>query len=86
MHHNFIAILSCHLRISKSTSFTGPDALAVAIHDAIVDYGILHREVNYLKWVKYSREVIGNPEYEHLNLTHYQMMDGVPLFVNLTDS
>lgn len=49
---------------------TGPDALAAAIHDAIVDVGLQHREVDYKQWVKYSK-VVGNPEYGHLKRVHY---------------
>ena len=49
---------------------TGPDALAVAIHDAVIDYGVRHREVDYRKWVKYSK-VGKNPEYANLHVAHY---------------
>ena len=32
---------------------TGPDAYSVAIHDAIVQYGPMHREVSYHTWLRY---------------------------------
>lgn len=53
---------------------TGPDALAVAIHDAVIDFGIHHREVDYKRWVKYSK-VSGNPEYKTINAKHYNEVD-----------
>lgn len=58
---------------------TGPDALAVAIHDAVIDYGVRHREVDYRKWVKYSK--IGmNPEYVNMHVAHYNEVKE-PLYI-----
>lgn len=50
---------------------TGPDALAVAIHDAIVDHGILHREIDFKYWVIYSKTGKTNPEYKKNKIEHY---------------
>lgn len=58
---------------------TGPDALAVAIHDAVIDYGVRHREVDYRKWVKYSKTG-KNPEYANMHVAHYNEVKE-PLYV-----
>jgi mannosyltransferase OCH1-like enzyme len=54
---------------------TGPDALAAAIHDAIIDYGLRHREINYNKYLRYSASgVLRNPEYNSTR-KHYSELD-----------
>lgn len=58
---------------------TGPDALAVAIHDAVVEHGVRHREVDYRKWLQYS-VVKGNPEYKFVNKTHYGALESLSLY------
>lgn len=50
---------------------TGPDAYAAAIHEAIVQYGVLHREVSYHKWLRYFSRADPKDEYRNMNLTKY---------------
>ena len=50
IHYNILysyAILLYYIRL------TGPDAYSVAIHDAVVQYGPMHREVSYHTWLRY---------------------------------
>lgn len=68
------------LRLLNCVSWTGPDALAVAIHDVVVDYGIMHRVVEYNKFLKYSSLVTVNPEYLQLNKSHYSDLGSTPLY------
>ncbi len=58
----------------KILRLTGPDALAAAIHDAVVDVGVHHREVNYKLWLRYKSMGVGNPEYLHLKRNHYSSL------------
>lgn len=61
---------------------TGPDALAASIHDAVVDYGLKHREINYNKYLRYSAMgVFRNPEYNSTR-KHYSELDQNTLYVN----
>jgi hypothetical protein len=58
----------------RTLRLTGPDALAVAIHDAIVEGGLRHREVDFTTFAKHSRAHI-NPEYARMNRTHYMLLN-----------
>lgn len=55
----------------KVLRITGPDAFAVAIHDAIVNHGLLHREIDFKNWVVYSKSGKENPEYKKNRIEHY---------------
>lgn len=53
----------------KVLRLTGPDAYAVAIHEAVVQYGIRHREIDYFNWLRYK--TIITKEYKNANKVHY---------------
>ena len=60
---------------------TGPDAFAVAIHDAIVDYGVLHREVDYNSWLLLHHSGNYKANYHKYNKSHYSDLRGAPVFI-----
>jgi hypothetical protein len=53
---------------------TGPDALAVAIHDSIIKYGAMHRTVPYRIFLKYST-------HNHISKSHYSFQKN-PIRIN----
>lgn len=51
---------------------TGPDAYSAAIHEAMVQNGKRHREVNHNNWLRYSADTQSHFEYVFSNSTKYR--------------
>ena len=61
---------------------TGPDALAAAVHDAVVDCGLMHREVNFNKYLRYSGKSYLRM-YGDSNQTHYSQLTEVHIYKDM---
>ena len=54
----------------------GPDALAVAVHDAIISCGIMHRQMHYLQIAVMSNWLAWKSMYTSQKQHHYSALNG----------